>query len=257
MAPRPAQRQLGASAQKFGHPGLTPRSARRAGVVALASLALWTAGCAPGLQARQVQPGGPGGAAALDESPVGREQWRRSPLAVGERAALATVDDDAALDADHGGDQATYRRGNLISIDPKMVQRCKQVRAPIERAGLRNGIDPLLLLAIAWVESGFNSGLESSAGARGIMQLIPSTAAALGCRDTADVTCSAEAAAVYVGRLLRRYNGDLVYALCAYNAGHVRPTRAWRRGELPANLGFATRVLEARSRLERNGCDGK
>lgn len=257
MAPRPAQLQIRASAQIFHHLRAAPRRSPWPAAVALAWLAATTAACAPVQQARQVQPGGPGGAATLEETPAGRDQWRRSPLAVGERAALAAVDDDAALDADHGEDQATYRRGNLMSIDQRMVQRCRQVRAPIEKAGVRNGIDPLLLLAIAWVESGFNSNLESSAGARGVMQLIPSTAAALGCRDTGDVTCSAEAAAVYVGRLLRRYNGDLVYALCAYNAGHVRPTRAWRRGELPANLGFATRVLEARSRLERNGCDGK
>lgn len=257
MAPCPAQLQTGASAENFGVPAVAAGHTRPVRWAALALVALWATACASAYGPRQVQPGGPGGAAALDESPGGREQWRRSPLAVGERAALAAVDDDAALDADHGEDQVTYRRGNLMSIDQRMVQRCRQVRAAIEKASLRNGIDPLLLLAIAWVESGFNAGLESSAGARGIMQLIPSTAAALGCRDTADVTCSAEAAAVYVGRLLRRYNGDLVYALCAYNAGHVRPTRAWRRGELPANLGFATRVLEARSRLERNGCDGK
>lgn len=257
MAPRPAQLQYRASAQIFRQPAQPLQRFRWAAVATAATLAAVAPACMPVQQVRQVQPGGPGGAAALDEAPAGRDQWRRSPLAVGERAALAAVDDDAALDADHGEDLATYRRGNLISIDQRMVQRCRQVRTPIEKAGLRNGIDPLLLLAIAWVESGFNTNLESSAGARGVMQLIPSTAAALGCRDTSDVACSAEAAAVYVGRLLRRYNGDLVYALCAYNAGHVRPTRAWRRGELPANLGFATRVLEARSRLERNGCDGK
>lgn len=210
------------------------------------------------------RPGGPGASTALDEQGPPQdamgpylEGWRRSPLAVGERAALAAVDEDAALDADHGEDLATYRRSNLMTINQQMVQRCRQVRPHIERAGVRNGIDPLLLLAIAWVESGFNSTLESSAGARGVMQLIPSTGAALGCRDLSDVNCSAEAAAVYMGRLLRRYNGDLVYALCAYNAGHVRPTRAWKRGELPANLGFATRVLEARSRLERNGCEAR
>lgn len=211
-----------------------------------------------------IRPGGPGASMAMDDQGPPQdamgpylEGWRRSPLAVGERAALAAVDEDAALDADHGEDLATYRRSNLMTINQQMVQRCRQVRPHIERAGVRNGIDPLLLLAIAWVESGFNSSLESSAGARGVMQLIPSTGAALGCRDLTDVNCSAEAAAVYVGRLLRRYNGDLVYALCAYNAGHVRPTRAWKRGELPANLGFATRVLEARSRLERNGCEAR
>lgn len=263
MAPPKAQPALAAAEAGRAVAETTPprRPTRAVAAAALTLAALGAAACTP---AAAVRPGGPGSAAAVDDQGPPQdamgpylEGWRRSPLAVGERAALAAVDEDAALDADHGEDLATYRRGNLMTISPQMVQRCRQVRPAIERAGVRNGIDPLLLLAIAWVESGFHPGLESSAGARGVMQLIPSTGAALGCRDLSDVSCSAEAAAAYMVRLLRRYNGDLVYALCAYNAGHVRPTRAYKRGELPANLGFATRVLEARSRLERNGCDGR
>ena len=257
MAPCPARLQISESAHFTAMSSAAHGCIGRPRWAFLLFVVLAAGACAPLPSAQPVQPGGPGGTPVLDEFATARDPWRRSPLAVGERAALASIDDDAALDADHREDQATYRRGHPMSTDHRMAERCKHVRESIEKASVRNGIDPLLLLAIAWVESGFTAGLESPAGARGVMQLIPSTAAALGCRDTSDVTCSAEAAAVYIGRLLRRFNGDLVYALCAYNAGHVRPTKAWRRGELPANLGFATRVLEARSRLERYGCQGK
>lgn len=267
MAPSAAQTILSANSstriQSSGFVAQRSAGDLRAGAAAVGarwaplSLLVWAAltgyGCATTTQG--VMPGGPAmsapGASNFDESP------RRSPLAVGERAALAAVDDDASLDSDHGGDDLPYYRGNPLTISERMTQRCRTHRGVIERAAMRHGLDPVLLLALAWVESGFNPAVESPAGAVGILQMMPSTANALGCRDAVDPGCEAGAAAAYVVRLLARYQGDLVYALCAYNAGPVGPTKSLRKGELPANIGFATRVLEARSRLERFGCEGR
>ncbi len=213
------------------------------------------AGCAT--QFAVVRPGGPTLRTLADPEGQGWEPSRRSPLALGERSALAAIDDDAALDADHGGDDLPYRPGRTLTTSDRMAQRCRQYRGTLERAAARRGLDPLLLLAVAWVESGFNPAVESPVGAAGIMQMLPSTARSLGCSDNIDTSCQADAAANYLIRLMNRYQGDVLYALCAYNSGPVAATRALHRGELPSNVGFATRVLEARSRLERFGCDGK
>jgi soluble lytic murein transglycosylase-like protein len=212
---------------------------------------------APLSAAAMVFPAGPRAEAPWIGPDVGEdtEAPRRPPLAVGERAALAHVEEDAALDANHHEDDLRYQRTRSLSFDSKMRQRCRQYRPAIERAAQKAGVDPMLMMALAWVESGFSAGVRSSAGARGLMQLTPVTASAMGCRDIYDPGCSAEAASKLVAWLLRKYQGEVVYALCAYNSGPARPTRAWRKGELPGNMGFATRVLEARNRIERSGCD--
>ncbi len=252
MAPPTAHSQLALPSALLPCP---PRPTVRAWLVAAGLVLAMQTGCAT--QLAVIRPGGPTLRALVDSDGEGWDPPRRPPLALGERAALASIDDDAALDADHGGDGETYRPGRALTISERMTQRCRLHRAPLERAATRRGLDPYLLLALAWVESGFNPNVESPAGAVGIMQMLPSTARALGCTDNIDAACQADAAANYLIRLMNRYQGDLLYALCAYNSGPAGTSRARMRGELPGNVGFATRVLEARSRLERFGCDGK
>ena len=218
----------------------------------LAALAVML-GCAN--EAQLVTPGGP--ATQLAAATPWAEAPRRTAVPAGARAALVHVDDDAALDADNDEGDVRYNPKKPLTISDRMRARCRQHLPALDRAAEKHGVDTLLLAAIAWVESGYSPNIGSSAGSRGIMQLQPGTARSLGCRDPDDVACAADAAAIYVNALLRRYHGDVVYALCAYHAGPVRPTSAWKRGELPANLHYATRVLEARARLERYGCDGK
>lgn len=217
------------------------------------AVALLGLGCTGHLEV--VRPGGPSVAVAA-AAPT-NEGDRRAAIPMGTRASLVHVDDDAALDSDHGEDDVRYNPKKPLTISDRMSQRCRQHLPALDRAAEKHGVDTLLLAAIAWVESGFSPGIGSYAGSLGIMQLQPGTSRSLGCRDPHDVTCAADAASIYIRALLRRYRGDLVYALCAYHAGPVRPSQAWRRGELPTNLHYATRVLEARSRLERYGCEGR
>ena len=176
---------------------------------------------------------------------------------MGRRAALVDVDDAALNEIDDADDALRAPPPKPLTINAKMASRCRAVRPIIERAARAGGEDPLLLLAIAWVESGFNPEAESSAGAQGVMQLVPRTARVFGCNGPGDSRCAAMAATGYFSRLKRMFDGDTVYALCAYHSGHVAPQKAWRAGQLPANLSYATKVLEARARLERSGCDGK
>lgn len=86
-------------------------------------------------------------------------------------------------------------------------------------ASQQYGVPLNLLKAIGKAESNFNSQAVSSAGAQGVMQLMPATARSLGVEDSFDARSNIMGGAKYIAGLLERYQGDTVLALSAYNAG--------------------------------------
>lgn len=76
-----------------------------------------------------------------------------------------------------------------------------------------------LLKAIGKAESGFDADAVSSAGAMGVMQLMPGTAKALGVEDAFDARSNIMGGAKYISEKLRQYDGNIELALAAYNAG--------------------------------------
>jgi soluble lytic murein transglycosylase-like protein len=75
-----------------------------------------------------------------------------------------------------------------------------------------------LIEAVAWQESRFNPHAVSPKGAKGVMQLMPATARELGV-DPGEPSQNIEGGAAYLSLLMRRFDGDLLQALSAYNAG--------------------------------------
>jgi soluble lytic murein transglycosylase-like protein len=93
------------------------------------------------------------------------------------------------------------------------------LRALAAEVARRHGLDAELVLAVVAVESGFRPEAVSAKGARGLMQLMPETAAALGVEDPLDPEANLDGGARHLASLLALYDGELPLALAAYNAG--------------------------------------
>ncbi len=95
----------------------------------------------------------------------------------------------------------------------------QKLDAIIADAAAQYGLDPALIKAVIDTESGGNPQAVSPAGAQGLMQLMPKTAAELGVTDPLDPIQNVKAGSRYLSQLMDRYQGNRQLALAAYNWG--------------------------------------
>jgi soluble lytic murein transglycosylase-like protein len=89
----------------------------------------------------------------------------------------------------------------------------------ISEISAKHGVNEKLVKALIRQESGFNPTIESKAGAVGLMQLMPATAESMGVTDRKDPVQNVEGGVKYLKSLMKKYNGNLILSLAAYNAG--------------------------------------
>jgi soluble lytic murein transglycosylase len=153
----------------------------------------------------------------------------------------------------------------VVEAEPDFYLRA---RYPLEYEHIVRGhaanhdLDPALLAAVVYVESRFDPNAESTAGAIGLMQLLPETAAGIALRtggtafvvaDLRDPEINVRYGSWYLDHLLERY-GDARLALAAYHAGQGNVDE-WRRTgagiAFPETRDYVEQVLETRDVYER------
>jgi soluble lytic murein transglycosylase-like protein len=150
-------------------------------------------------------------------------------------ATVLDIDPEGHVTVIEGMVRRPYVPASLQSakpVKPRAVahaQGSPQVMSAISSAAQSQNLDAKLIEAVAWQESRLRPDAVSPKGAMGVMQLMPATARDLSVRPN-DVTDNVRGGATYLRQLLARYDGDLVKALAAYNAG---PGTVDRRGGPP------------------------
>ena len=200
--------------------------------------------------------------------------WRRRVwiasllLAAGSRLPEARadsyyyqVDKDGSLRLTNAPDDKRYHAfmtsGGPASISGGGTGRYSD---QIRRESSRYGLDPNLVEAVIATESNFNPWAVSRKGARGLMQLMPSTAQRFGVSDVHDPTQNIQGGVQYLRHLLDVFGGDLVLSLAAYNAGEGVVQSLGRVPDYQETRDYVDRVLARYGRgqpVSRTKAEGK
>lgn len=190
---------------------------------------------------------------------------RRSPVRPGQAVRIpedtAEKKDEVRSDTHHRATQSTRARRGSWSLNSEKVMAVADI---VRDAARRYGLSEDLVFGMIWVESRFNPKAVSPVGARGLMQLMPRTAQYLAERiewpgpvDAFDPHFNIEAGTYYIARLIDSFEGDVVLALAAYNAGPGAVRRWLGEDGLPEiSVEYAAMVETARGFFEGSGGDG-
>jgi hypothetical protein len=129
----------------------------------------------------------------------------------------------AGVSTSLGDPQNTF--GDKTGSKPTPPLTAAELHQMLATAGTQHNIDVDLLASVVHAESGGNAHALSRAGARGLMQLMPGTAAQLGVIDSFRPEENIRGGADYLNSLLVKYRDNLAFALAAYNAGPAAVAR--------------------------------
>ncbi|MBI1737840.1 MAG: lytic transglycosylase domain-containing protein [Acidobacteria bacterium] len=178
----------------------------------------------------------------------------------GQRLQITGYERDGELIHLHVvGGRVALRAKDVVSIEPEEYFPVRAAEAPadtpyaqlIHAAAQKHGVDEELISSVITAESAFNPRAVSRKQARGLMQLMPATAARLDVADAFDPAQNVDAGTRYLKLLLEKYGQDLTLALAAYNAG---PDRVAQYGGVPPfseTRAYVRRVLAEYSQRKK------
>ena len=180
----------------------------------------------------------PAQADVLEIGASGDARWVAGPMAnsvLQDAEPLAEVPPEAALI----GDAAASQPALTARVIPAVYA------AKVQELSARFDLSPALIEALVWQESRWHARAVSSAGARGLAQLMPGTAREMGVNPD-DPFANLEGGARYLREQLDRFDGDVEKALAAYNAG---PGRVMAANGVPAIAETQNYVASVMGRL--------
>ena len=148
---------------------------------------------------------------SVASSEAGNIQWK---LDASGKKVYYNIPSRSSATGQNGEAVAVYYSNRSADFDHLIQTSCS-----------RHGVDPSLVKAVIQVESGYNHRAVSPKGARGLMQLMPGTAARYGVQSSFDPSQNIEGGVRYLRDLMTLFNSDTRLALAAYNAGEKRVQR--------------------------------
>lgn len=146
-----------------------------------------------------------------------RNETNHESLSFNEMFKTFLIDIESTKDTAKSTQSYSYQK--VTNDMPTLTKGPQNIEAIINKMAEKYNVDAKLIRAVIEQESGFNPNAISSAGAMGYMQLMPSTAKALGITNPFDPIQNIEGGTKYLKQMLSKYHGNVELALAAYNAG--------------------------------------
>jgi hypothetical protein len=170
-------------------------------------------------------------------SPVARSSHNRDKLSVAKTPRSVKEKDSVHAEKTPKNEQKEMKSSGGDAVS-------KEIEQSVQNAAEKYSLPPELIRGVIQAESDFQADAVSSAGARGLMQLMPATANDLGVEDPFDIDQNIDGGSRYLRSMLDRFGNDLNKALAAYNAGPGTVERYNGRVPYQETRQYVKRVLE-------------
>jgi soluble lytic murein transglycosylase-like protein len=166
-------------------------------------------------------------------SPIQKNTLKTRLLSAQEIKVVGSTEEPEVKTASQGADMT----------QPQIIEQ------KVRKAAEKYNLPPELINAVIRAESNFEVQAVSSAGAKGLMQLMPATAKELGVKNPFDIEQNIDGGAKYLRKMLDRFGGSLRKALAAYNAGPGTVIKYGGRVPYPETRQYVQRVLRFSKQL--------